>query len=127
MIANFQKLYNSIFNADKMIDYGDGLYPDENFTGIWEVSWPNGRLKVRGEYVEGKEVGKYECFWENGKIAQEGQHENGECVGDWFDYWEDGKLYKQTAYTGDGNFKVFTYDSSGNVKELQEFVAGEWK
>jgi hypothetical protein len=114
----FQKIFNALFRKNKRIDYGDGLYPPDNFTGIWEVYWPNGRLKWRSFYKNGKAEGEHLCLLDNGVIAQNGQNINGECVGDWFDYWEDGQLFKRTVYKDAKNFNVFWYDNTGKVSKL---------
>ncbi|MCP3927197.1 MAG: hypothetical protein GY714_31955 [Desulfobacterales bacterium] len=50
-----RKFINRFLHPDKKNDYGDGLYPPDNFNGVWEVYWPNGKIKNRGNVINGEE------------------------------------------------------------------------
>lgn len=121
---NFLKLYNFIFRRSLNIDYGEGVYPPDNFNGTWEVFWPNGTLKFRSDYVDGLENGAYLCLWDNGNVCQEGRYIKGQCVGLWNDYLEDGEKYKMTEYQDSDNFKITWLDSSGNPEKFDRYVNG---
>ncbi|HZE72359.1 MAG TPA: hypothetical protein VE135_22845 [Pyrinomonadaceae bacterium] len=72
---------------------GDGeqeLWPDESYSGLWEVYWPNDVIKFRANFLNGQEEGECLCFWDNGKLAQRGFRVGGHCVGIWTDYSYDG-------------------------------------
>jgi antitoxin component YwqK of YwqJK toxin-antitoxin module len=105
------KAYNQLFRKHLRIDdYGYGLYAPKDFNGVWEVYWPNGRLKFRAEYVNGKEEGWTRCWWDNGKLCQEGVNEAGECVGIWTRFLEDGRKFKEEEFYSPGSFDVRVYN-----------------
>lgn len=107
------------------IDHGDGVWPPDDFTGLWEVYWPNRQLKYRAHYINGEEHGKVTCWWENGNLAQTGVREHGVCKGIWPDYWEDGTKFKETEYQDGDNFVVRWYDGDGNLERADIWVDGE--
>ncbi len=109
---------------DIRIDYDEeGLYPPEDYCGVWEVYWPNRQLKYRACYVDGKENGEVKCWWENGILAQSGWRDHGECRGLWTDYFEDGARYKETEYRDNDNFVVRWY-SNGTIDRTEVWKEG---
>jgi len=117
------KVYNQVFRRHLRVDYGDGLYAPDNFNGVWEVYWPNGKLKFRTEYVNGKKEGWSRCWWENGKLHQEGICEAGKCVGIWTSFWESGVMFKEEEFYQPGSFDVRWYDGDTLLK-VQRFRNG---
>jgi antitoxin component YwqK of YwqJK toxin-antitoxin module len=110
---------------DILIDYDDeGLYPPDGFTGVWEVYWPNRKLKWRAHFLNGVEDGRHTCWWDDGRLAQTGICEHGECKGVWVDYHTDGSKMKETEYATRGNFVVRWYDNEGAISEVQTWVNG---
>lgn len=106
------KQFNVLFRKHLLVDYGEGqLSPPEGFTGVWTTFWPNGRLKLRVEYANGKEHGERVCWLRNRQIHQKGRMEDGECVGVWENFWEDGTKYQETEYFGPGSFDVRWFES----------------
>ncbi|WP_157467902.1 toxin-antitoxin system YwqK family antitoxin [Desulfatibacillum aliphaticivorans] len=106
----------------KVVDeHGFGCYPPQDYTGIWEVYWPNGVIKSRNRYIDGKEEGEQLCFWDNGNLAQVGQAKNGHCIGLWEDFSYEGLRFKETDYYSDGNFQNRFYDPIGNLYSISEW------
>ena len=95
----------------------DSPWPDDRFTGEWVVEWPNGQLKFRAHYLDGKANGDYRCFSEEGRVVQEGRMCRGECVGRWVDYHHDtGSILAERVYL-DGHCEGIerSYFDNGNV------------
>jgi antitoxin component YwqK of YwqJK toxin-antitoxin module len=124
--SSAQTLYPRTATKKKLIDNGKREYwPDEDYTGLWEVYWPNGVIKFRGNFVNGKEEGECLCFWDNGNLAQRGTKVNGECVGVWTDYSYDGAMTLEGEYGESGQhglWKSFWHD--GIVMTEEEYVDG---
>lgn len=102
----------------------DVVWPPDDFSGEWIIEWPNGQVKYRALYLQGKCEGDCICYWANGNLAQDGRCLDGECVGLWCDYWEDGTKFKETEYHSKGNFDVRWLDSDGSLLETQEWRGG---
>jgi hypothetical protein len=106
------------------IDDGDGVWPAKDYTGPWACHWPNGQVKYRATYINGKRHGRVICYWEDGTIAQEGTCEADECRGVWTDYRFGGK-YKETDYIDGNNFTVtFFNPADGRVVSRQVWKDG---
>jgi hypothetical protein len=75
-------------------NYGDtcsGIYPPEDFEGLWVEHWPNGQLKFRGEYKKrNMRNGQHLCFWENGVLRELSYWERGWVTGTLIRFYEDG-------------------------------------
>jgi antitoxin component YwqK of YwqJK toxin-antitoxin module len=116
--------YNGGVSDEIKIDDGSGVWPPADFTGLWEVYWPNRRLKYRADYIDGETHGLVTCWRDNGEIAQIGTSQHGKCVGIWFDYWEDGGKFKETEYQDADNFIVRWYDPDGSIHREDRWVNG---
>lgn len=106
-------------------DTDDMIWPPDNFSGEWIVEWPNGQIKFRSLYLEGKQEGEHLCYWTNGNLAQKGQNLADQCIGIWSDYWEDGIRFKETEYYSKNNFDVRWLTESGHVREIEVFRDGQ--
>jgi antitoxin component YwqK of YwqJK toxin-antitoxin module len=125
IILFLQKIFNAIFRKGKLIDYGDGTYPPEDYNGIWEVYWPNGKIKYRSTFINGKEEGYCNCYWDNGNIAQTGEMRDGKCIGVWTDYSYDGFKSLEGAYGENGNEGIWlSFWDNGNVMSEREYKNG---
>ena len=110
----------------RLIDDGEQVYwPEENYTGLWETYWPNGVIKFRANFVDGKEEGEWLCYWDNGNLAQRGVNVKGVCDGVWTDYSYDGHKSRVGRYVNgkpEGLWVSFWDD--GSVMHEQEYVGG---
>lgn len=106
-------------------DDAEDIWPDDGYSGIWEIYWPNGVVKFRANYVDGKEEGECLCYWDNGNLAQRGVKVGGECDGIWTDYDYEGYKTLQGRYVNgkqEGLWVSFWDD--GSVMKEREYVAG---
>ena len=108
----------------KKIDYGDGVWPPDGYTGDWLVYWPNGAIKLRAKYVDGKETGQYVCYWDNGLLAQVGYLVDGVSHGVWLNFWESGDKYLEERHVSPGKFDQTWFDRDGKITEVVKFEDG---
>jgi antitoxin component YwqK of YwqJK toxin-antitoxin module len=77
--------------------------------GLWEWFYPNGNIKCRGTYKEGKMDGIAECFYVGGNIEIRASYKEDKRDGimEWFDeqgyiiktrVWKDGELIEETKH-----------------------------
>ena len=99
----------------------DMPWPPKDFTGEWVVNWPNGMLKFRSLFLEGKPEGEYLCRWENGELAQIGKSEDGKSVGLWLDYRKDGTKLKENEIFAYGTFQVRHFDKNGRLSKIEDW------
>ena len=123
----WEAVYQSLIRAihrPKVIDFGDGVEPPEDFTGTWEVFWPNGKIKYRAIMRDGVEHGECTCFWEDGLIAQSGRMRNGSYFGEWQDFTEMGWHYKTTVYIDSSNFTNTLFFPDGSISKRDRWENG---
>ena len=76
-----------------------GNYKDGKRTGEWQSFFQNGKLNSDEFFVEGQTDGKVTVYYENGQKMYEGENHNGKLAGVW-NYWDEkGKLTKTTDYS----------------------------
>lgn len=55
--------------------------------GLWEVYHHNGKLWLKGTYLNGKRHGFFEEYYHNGKTYYKGSYLNGKYIGFWIFYY----------------------------------------
>ena len=76
-----------------------GNYKDGKRTGEWQSFYQNGKLNSDEYFVDGQTDGKVTVYYENGQKMYEGENHNGKLAGIW-NYWDEkGKLTKTTDYS----------------------------
>lgn len=82
--------------------------------GDYVVKYPNGIIKMRGYYINGKRNGQWTSFFQNGNVQSEGFFKDGLRDGKALVYYENGKVYYE-GYYKDGREvgKWVFYDTSG--------------
>lgn len=98
---------------------GFELYPRDDFDGLWEVLWTNGRIRFRGTYKRGlKAIGQHLFFWENGNLAEISYWQDGFPSGVEIKFREDGSKESEKDYGEHGGYtKSWTerlYDSTNS-------------
>jgi hypothetical protein len=71
-------------------------------TGLWTSYFPDGSVRSRVTYRNGKEQGPTEVFHANGMPYYTGQYNEGLTVGDWVFYDPLGKEVKRMTYDSTG-------------------------
>jgi antitoxin component YwqK of YwqJK toxin-antitoxin module len=97
--------------------------------GQFEENYPNGRLKLTGNYLNGERDGEWEFFNDiNGDLLVTGEYKNGKKEGVWKEYhlWEK-KLHFQECYKDgkilDGSWESYHY-SNGRIKSKGYYYKG---
>jgi antitoxin component YwqK of YwqJK toxin-antitoxin module len=122
--------------------YTDGILLSEGIIdvagvqqGLWKELHPNGQIKSKGEYLNGKRIGEWVYYFSNGKVEQKGKYDNkGKAQGIWKWYYpcfdpctnETGQLWREENYRNnllDGS--MIEYSDSGKVITKGEFADGE--
>lgn len=98
--------------------------------GEWKEYHPNGELKSKGEYLNGKRIGEWIFYYSNGKVEQKGKYDKkGKAQGTWKWYYENGNLWREENYRNnllDG--LMVEYDDTGDAEKIitkGEYVDGQ--
>ena len=76
-------------------DLGDykevGKYKSDRRDSIWVHYYlPEGKIRYRGNYIDGNPDGKHVYYYRNGKVKEEGKYVVGRKEGEWYYYDETG-------------------------------------
>ena len=76
-----------------------GNYKDGKRTGEWQAFFENGKLNSDEFFTEGQTDGKVTVYYENGQKMYEGENKMGKLAGVWH-YWDDkGKPTRTVDYS----------------------------
>lgn len=97
-----------------------------NFTGLWEVFWTNGKPKYRGYFVEGVAVGQHIGFWEDGALAHVSWRDGkGHLRGTALSFHQDGDKDNEEIWSDErrrpGTFERRNFDQNGDVFLISKF------
>jgi len=85
------------FTPDKavveMIQYKNGLRD-----GAWEQYYSDGKIKIRGTFVNDENAGTFQAFSPEGQLMISGQYADGHRDGIWTTWDDKGKLLKKEYY-----------------------------
>ncbi|MEO5906328.1 MAG: hypothetical protein ABIQ11_06360, partial [Saprospiraceae bacterium] len=73
--STFQGIYSKVDSTGILME--KGRYKNDTLTGIRELYYPDGQVKVRERYKNGQIDDLYEYFHPNGKIELQGYYVNG--------------------------------------------------
>jgi hypothetical protein len=91
-------------------------------SGDYIVKYPNGIVKMRGYYINGKRNGQWTSFFENGNVQSEGFFKDGLRDGKALVYYESGKVYYQGYYKDGKEVGKWTfYDQEGKVIQEKNY------
>jgi hypothetical protein len=119
-------------------NYGDscsGVYPPEDFEGLWMEHWSNGQLKFRGQYKRKlKRVGQHISFYENGVLQEVSCWDEGWACGTVIWFREDGSKECEKDYGEHGGLtRSWTekcYSMSGQLHAVRvhrdDKLVAEW-
>jgi hypothetical protein len=80
-------------------DSRSGVYPPEEFAGLWIEYWPDGSLKYRGQFQSGqKRIGQHISFFENGVLDELSFWDEGWVCGTLIWFREDGSKECEMDY-----------------------------
>lgn len=105
-------------------------YPGDS--GQWHVRdfYKAGQLQMSGTFLNRamqRSQGMFEWFYPDGTLKQKGLYANGRQVGEHFLYYENGQLDTYEKYDDSGKLLedgLFARDGSKSVREMAEFPGG---
>ena len=65
---------------------------------IHTEKYDNGKVKIKGNLVDGKQEGKWVWYYEDGQISREENYKDGERDGKWVEYDEEGNITSERCY-----------------------------
>jgi len=96
----------------------DGVKYDQNtnepVNGIEKSFDENGQLRVRANYIDGKQDGLFESFHENGQLSERLNYKDDERDGLYESFDENGQLEGRRSYKDD---EIKYFDENGNLIE----------
>jgi antitoxin component YwqK of YwqJK toxin-antitoxin module len=118
----------------------DGQYLKGKQNGTWTYYFPNGKIKITGNFVEGDGGNKSEAsgipqngregvwrsYYSNGNKSQVSNFSSGQLNGIFKSYYENGSIEEESNYSSgqlNGIFKA--YYENGTIKEESNFLKGE--
>lgn len=122
--------YRTAYTTDKETKLHDGPYVRKDSSGallekgtlkqgvqvgIREIYFPDGKVKIRERYVNGRLDDLYEYFHPNGALQLKGYYIRGEMYGLWRKYTPEGKLIEEVlmmANEENGPFKEYYPDGT---------------
>jgi len=108
-------------------DSCSGVYPPEDFEGLWSEHWPNGQLKFRGEYKSRRmRVGQHLSFWENGVLKEISYWDQGYACGTVIWFCEDGSKECEKEY-GEHGARIRSWIERTYMKDNGIFSIHVWK
>lgn len=75
----------------------------------------NGRIQMKGSYLDGMHHGVFRYYSRQGKYESMGRYDKETPVGKWQNFYPNGRLESEVFY-GDRSFTKSVYDPSGNLQ-----------
>jgi antitoxin component YwqK of YwqJK toxin-antitoxin module len=102
----------------------EGKYTDSKKVGSWMEYYPNGKLKNKITFENGRPNGYAIMYHENGKISEEGMWKNNRWVGPYKMYYDNGQVMQEFNFNtmGKREGKQTYYYENGQV-----MIEGSWK
>lgn len=94
--------------------------------GPWKEYYPNGVVKSKGSYLNGKRVDEWTFYFANEKTEQIGKYDKkGKAQGPWKWYYESGNILREENYRNNQQDGLMTeYSDSGKVITKGEYLDG---
>lgn len=106
---------------------GEGLIDEAgNQQGGWLEYHPDGKIKAKGNYVNGIKTGEWIFYHPNGKVEQKGAYDKkGRPQGLWQWYYDTGKLLREENYlNGKREGQLTEWSDTGAVITKGEYIDG---
>ncbi len=96
--------------------------------GVRELYYPEGNVKVRERYVEGRLDDLYEYYFPNGKIELKGYYVDGAMYGMWRKYRHDGSLFDEVMMIKNEEMGPFKeYHPNGQIQAEGTYLNGPFE
>lgn len=103
-----------------------GQFVEGDRHGKWTWYFPNGKIKTEGEYLFGKKHGVWNSYFKNGKLNTVENYNLGELHGERIYYYYNGQMDNKVLYVnGQQNGKMYFYDEEGNIDHIRMYELGK--
>ena len=93
--------------------------------GIRELYYPDGKVKIRERYKNGKLDDLYEYYFPEGTIELKGYYIDGAMHGQWRKYTRDGKLFEEVTMINNEEMGPFKeYHPNGKIQAEGTYLHG---
>jgi antitoxin component YwqK of YwqJK toxin-antitoxin module len=93
--------------------------------GVWSKSYPNGKVKYKGEFKDDKEIGKFLYYSKDGKLSQIIEYSENSDLSKAKFLYKDGKVMSEGMYKNKKKEGAWSYYNEKGKKIQEEFfVAG---
>ena len=106
---------------------GEGLIDEAgNKQGAWLEYHPDGKIKAKGNYINGVKTGEWVFYYPNGKVEQKGLYDKkGRPQGLWQWFYDSGKLLREENYlNGKREGTLTEWSDTGAVITKGEYIDG---
>ena len=80
----------------------EGLFNMGRRIGVWTKYYPEGSVKSKINYVNGKSQGAFTTYYKNGKVEENGNWESKVYKGNFIRYYENGKVAQKKSFNDKG-------------------------
>lgn len=96
-------------------------FNDQPYTGGCYAKHPNGKIGLKGKFVEGKKEGKWSWWYDSGKLRRESEFINNKKEGMTTFWYENGVKAKEIIYRNDKNIDQKLWNEDGTRKPNPTF------
>ena len=100
--------------------------PGQNSEGKIQLSWDNGKKRIKGTCMGGVKVGTWKAYYENGALQWKASFEHGLIVGTFTSWYANDEKRARVGFRAgvpDGKFKAWHF--SGEKRAVGKYVAGK--
>jgi antitoxin component YwqK of YwqJK toxin-antitoxin module len=122
IISNLNQImgfYNSLSEGDLKSDLPEGKIKD----GSYEEFYPNGNLKLEGNYSKGKKEGVWEEYFDNGVLKETGKYRHGKKDGIFKSHNTEDEKNKILTYSN-GRLRERKFTDNNHINRKQVFLFG---
>lgn len=113
----------------KMMNYWSpsGAQMVSNGNGLMNLTFSNGNLMEKGNYLNGKGNGEWVYGYENGEIMSKGSYDKGKEIGKWTSWYEEGQKKSEMNYdNGDNTIWFENGEKMMEGKLVDKEKEGDW-
>lgn len=93
--------------------------------GAWSKTWPNGKVRYQGQFMDDKPVGTFMHWDENGKLTSIQRHAGDGKVSRAEHFHPNGALMAEGKYVGQAKDSTWNYYAAdGKLRKVERFQAG---
>jgi TonB family protein len=91
-------LITSSIKAQETSETHHSLTKGDTLNGEWIRYYENGKIEIKGSYLNGKKHGEWTYFYKNGQIKQQGKYVLNNQSGKWLSYFENGEIKEELDF-----------------------------